>query len=250
MINQRSSYPILTLILLIAPLFVLVACGQFSFLKQRHPPLTKSIQVEQYVLIQALAALVLDKDPNDKIQLKSYAKSLNSSEKGKEKESQIAVLAMEYSLRDQSEKRILLVPVPVTPTMPSFNALQQVQKNLSALPYTLHNLRAYYVTVSFPAAQKFSSEAVVLRQQLDEERQILMNEAVPLAAYENATLQLQLVQFFMKMHVRDAAYLALENAKDMLAILAEQTAEVDITSLSQKTDMLESKLHKEMPYKF
>jgi hypothetical protein len=240
---------ILTFILLIIPIFTLAACGNFSFVKWNHPVSSKSTQADQYVLTEALAVLALEKDQNDKKLLKSYTKNLNARGSEKKRESQIAVVSFEYTLNGQSEKRDLLVPVPVSTATPSFSALQQVQRNLSALPYTLHNLHAYYVTVSFPPSQKFSDDTSLLRRQLGDERQKMLDEATPLSSYENAQLQLQLVQFFMNVRMRDAAYLALENAKDTLAYLAENTSDVDITSLSHKADMLEAQLHKEMPYK-
>jgi hypothetical protein len=50
-------------------------------------------------------------------------------------------------------------------------------------------------------------------------------------------------------YMRDAAYLALENAKDSLAYLAKNNYDTNVTLLSQRADALEVQLHKEMPYK-
>lgn len=250
--NQHSPRRILTFILLIMPLFTLAACSNFPFFKQKPPMPSKSVQAEQYVQAQALAALALEKNQNAKILPKSYVRNLNAHASGKKSagtDSQISVLAMEYTLRGQSEVRTVLVPVTVTATVPSFKSLRQVQKELSSLPYTLHNLRAYYIMVAFPPSQKFSNDADLLRQQLDSEQEAMLAETTTLSSYENARLQLQLVEFFMKIHVRDAAYLALGNTKDALVSLAEDTSDGDVASLSQKTDALESQLHKEMPYK-
>jgi hypothetical protein len=244
----HSLRRILVAILLITPFFALSGCGDFPFFKSKPIP-SKSTRAEQYILAQALAELALETEPNNKKLLKSYTKVLNAHGAEKTKELQVAVLSIEYTLSGQSDDQAVLVPVPVSATMPSFKALQQVQKKLSALPHTLHDLRAYYALIPFPPAQKFSHDPSVLQQQLKDARQEMMDGMAPLPDYENAKLQLQLVQFFIKAHVRDAAYLALENAKDFLASMAEKSPDRNISSLSQEADALESRLRKEMPYK-
>lgn len=246
----RLFRQILPFFLLLAPIFLQSGCTALSnlpFFKAKQPSFSsKYAPAEQVVLTQSLAILALDKDQN---KLKTYVKNLNTYGKAKEKEAQIAVLSLEFTLKDQPGKRRLLVPVPVNAKTPSFNALRQVQSRLSALPYTLQNLHAYYVPVSFPASQKFSSDSSVLQQQLEEEQQKMIEEATPLSSHDSARLQLQLAEFFIAMRVRDAAYLSLENAKGALADMAENAPEVNIVSLSQQADSLESRLRKEMPYK-
>lgn len=249
MSTRYFLWRIRTAILLMMPLFVLASCGNPSSQKTKPPAPSISTQAEQYMLTQALAEIALEKGQTNPKLFKSYAKSLNAYGSENKKELQLAVLSIEYELSDQPEKHALLVPVPLNSAKPSFTSLRQVQRKLSALPHTLYNLQPYYVMVTFPPAQKFSHEPSLLQGQLNDAQKEMMSKAAPPTAAENAKLQLQLVQFFMKMRVQDAAYLALENAKDSLATMAEKSPELDITSLSQEADALEARLRKEMPYK-
>jgi len=246
---HRFSYGVFTAALLLMPLLILDGCSD-SVKKPKRPVVSKSMQAEQRVLTLTLAELALENNPKDTKVIAQYVKTLNTQAAAKTKtetETVQPVLVMEYTLRGQSEPRTLLVPVVVGTEMPAFKPLRQVQGRLGGLLYTLRDLRAYYVTVTWPPMQKFSTGEFA--QQIAAEKQHLLTGALPLSPYENAQLQLQLTQFFLKTRMRDAAYLALENAKDSLAMVAEEMPSLDIAALSQRASDLELRLHKEMPYK-
>jgi len=244
----RHYIPLLTVLLLFIPLLVLDGCSRFTE-KPRRPVIAKSVQAEQYITHQALAELALEQNSNAKM-IAQQIKTLNAPVSNKEKirqEITQAVLIMEYTLKGESRYRQLLVPVAVTEDMPAFKYIRQVGTRLGQLPYTLRNLHAYYISIAWPPLEKFT--AGELPQQLAAGKQKMLAGALPLSSYENARLQVQLAEFFLKTRVRDAAYLALENAKADLAMVAEETPAVDIAELLRRTDAVEVRLHKEMPYK-
>jgi hypothetical protein len=191
--NPCSLRHILRYFVLIMPLLTLAACNHLPFYASKpHPAPSKSTQAEGYLLTQALTKLALEKEMTDKTPLKSHINTLNAYAAKKPNESRMAVLSIEYTLSGQSKKEMLLVPIPLSATQPKLEALQKVHKNLSTLPYTLHNLQVYYVTV-VPTSQKFSSDASLLRLQLDEAQEAMLADATSLTEEESAQLHLHLV---------------------------------------------------------
>lgn len=253
--NQQLRFLPFQHIFILLSLLALAGCSDFfqAFKAKPKPVISQSTQAEKYVETLALTQLALLTQPDNLTMAKPYVKTLNAyvfEKKSNRKNLQLVVLELDYTAEDQKERQMLIVPVPLVATSPKFSALQRVSKKFSGIPHTLHNMRAYYVTVMFPPSTKFSKEnRIMLHQQLLSEQQNMMADAEEVPPLENARLQLQLVRFFMRNHARDSAYLALENVKDALGFLAERSPDADITALSQETDALESRLHKEMPYK-
>lgn len=247
---SRSWY-----LLLLLPLLALSGCGDFLqlFASKPKPVISKSMQVRTYIEQMALTQLALNKQPDDIILAKPHLKRLRGFTAGKGVKSkylQLAVLTLEYTSDGQSEKQKLIVPITLAEKQPEFSSLKRVTEKLTGIPYTLYNVRAHYVAVPFPPTVSFSKDdATVLRKQLASEQEDIMANAQSLSPVENVRLQLQLVHFFMQKKMRDGAYLALENAKETLAYLAEKWPETDISSFSKEADTLETNLRKTMPYK-
>ena len=230
--------------------------GCSDFFAPKHKPKhaavsAKPVQAEKFALNLALADLALKKDPGNVAAAAPYVKVLNSSVSAKTpQDMQIAMVVFEYAEPKQAEREKLAVPVPLSDEQPKFSELKQAMKSFLGVNHVLHNLRAYTVTVTPSLQAKLSKDdATLLAQQLQGEQQRILATAQELSPYENARLQLQLTRFFLEARTKDAAYLALENAKDALAFLAEKERGTDITALSEIAGALEIRLHKEMPYK-
>jgi hypothetical protein len=207
-----------------------------------------SMQAKPFVLNLALAELALN---NDADSATPYVKALNRAgeQNTSPKTIELPVVVIDYTLTKKTKIKKLLVPVVISETQPKFSSLEKILQHFPA-SHVLHNLQAYTVIVALPPSFKFSKDnAVLLAEQLKEERDEIMASAEPLPAYDTARLQLQLTQFFLDNHLRDAAYLSMENAKDTLTSMARTEPDQNITALSQEAHAMESKLHKEMPFK-
>ena len=81
--------------------------------------------------------------------------------------------------------------------------------------------------------------------------QTVYESATVPATLEAARLQLSLTKFFMRENIRDAAYVSLENAKDLLARADDSKQEKsEAQALSKEAEMVENTLHKNLPYTF
>lgn len=162
----------------------------------------------------------------------------------------LTLLSMDYKVPHGTGKHTLLVPVPLTDDA-DFSMLAIVLKHLSGVPYVLQDLHAHAVTLAPPPHVRFSwHDAALLHHQLARRQKHIIAGAKALPPFTDAKLQLQLTQFFIDQHVRDAAYLAMENTKNALAqATTQQSADpADIAALSKEADVVENDLHEKMPY--
>lgn len=232
------------------PLFLLLALTGCALFPQQHKPrpkhdaAIKSEQAERFLENLALAEIALEKNGAKAAAVKTQVKALNESGKGKKSPTTLTVTAV--VLEYPGEK--LLAPIG---GKSRFQPLQKIQQKYAGMnKERLRNIKAGNVNVTLPSAIRFSSEdGIALKDQLETAKERIIATAQPLPAYENAQMQVQLARLFIQSRQRDAAYIAMENAKDALAAIAERSPQTDIKSLTAETEALEQRLHKELPYR-
>lgn len=239
--------------LLVFPLLALAGCDHLfpRPAKPKPPAMSSAEQAQQYVFNQAVARVVLGQTPEGLAIAKPFVQSMNAYAAKKQKRTGIplTVLVLEYAIEGEEGKQKLVVPIAADGK--DFSDLQEVLRKLSGSPYTLHNLRVYRLSFVPPGKRTFSTDyADALRQQLLTQQQQWLSETRALPLKDNAELQLALVRFFMQEQWRDAAYLALENAKEALARMEAKEPEHKeaLESLSKEVDILENNLRRDMPY--
>lgn len=238
--------------LLALPLLVLAGCEtthRFFAFHHKHalPSVSASVPAEQYVLNTALAQLALMPPEGSLHAALPYVKKLGIRKKVKNLYS-LTVIAMAYKT-PSAEKFTLLAPAPLTSAASDFKPLKTLLRHLATKPHTLQDIRIYLIAFT-PERTSFSrTDPRVLRRQLSDLQMQMLSGNDTLEPFDDATLDLKLVRVFMECHARDAAYMALENAKNALAQATAQSADqTRITELSHEADELENQLHKEMPY--
>lgn len=98
---------------------------------------------------------------------------------------------------------------------------------------------------------QLTRESPATRDLVRHELRALLATTAPLSDVAEAKVQLQLLQFFMARHLRDAAYLAAENAEQSLANIEDKRGDnTDTNDLSAELDTLKARLRREMPFTF
>lgn len=220
---------------------MLAGCGLFPDHKPkpRTPALSKSALAEQFVYNVSMSQMALRKD----VSATPYVQKLNElGKKNKTPESlDVTIVVLNYNTSDT------IVIAPLGNGKSKFVSLQKIQKQAGG--GQLKDIQVYGSEVSVPPPFKFSKDdKATLTEQIASEQQKLLANKHALSSVDAAQAQLLLTKYFLETKQRDAAYLALEDAKYSLAYIAEKNPEKDIASLSKETDALEDRLHKEMPY--
>lgn len=88
-----------------------------------------------------------------------------------------------------------------------------------------------------------------MKSALHMQEQQLLASAVPLTSVSEISAELRLIRFFIERHLRDAAYIAADNAKQSLASLSHNAGnDAEVNRLSKELELLESDLRKTMPF--
>jgi hypothetical protein len=158
------------------------------------------------------------------------------------------VLIITYQDED-GERSEVAAPVPVKPYNVRFPGVLEVMQKLGP-SRTLHDLRIAATSVVPTDAFRTAADADARRIALEQQHQWLLTNAQALPPLEDAQVQLQLVGFFIEYRFRDAAYLAVDNVKRLLAAATSQKPvnKEALRILSRKLETLEELLHKTMPF--
>ena len=226
-----------------ATLLAVTACGSPQ---PKAPAISREVQTERYVRNLALLQLTLERASADSIAAKTYVKSLNGySASNKKNAKNIGMRSVLLDYKTESGKNTLVVPVPQLRGHSDFTALRSVTALLGG-SYTLRGVKAYVLHITPSRLTAFPAETADWSQEVQQHQSVILESTAALAEADNARLQLELVRFFMQQRMRDAAYLAMENAKEALASLSQSG---DVAALSKEASALENTLHQTLPYK-
>lgn len=244
---------------IIIPLMLLSACGIFGGEESsqppkarhaRHPKPEEIYQADAYLLHLSLARLALQASPTN---VSASAADWNIARAySVQKQNGNALqptLILEYTLKGQAEHKHIAIPFDMPHTTPEFPDLESAMARLSPLPYTLYDLRP--AVVSLPAPTTMDEEgmnAAVARKLVDDRLELLAKRTIPLSPMTQARIDLQLARFFIRHKYKDPAYIAVENAKQSLAMVEERSGDgADSRTLSREIEETDSLLHKTMP---
>lgn len=228
-------------------------CDIFSF---RHLPTKKmssSNEARSYILNVAMAQLAFERQPNHLAAAQPYLTKINASAKKQgaknTKEIQVSVAVFRFTTADNHRLRTVMVPASQTY---GFASLQQVVTILADRKPEFNALSTSFVTVTLSPIDLHHAAVADVQGKVNERSEEIQTTAQPLPPREEAKLQLGLARFFMQNKIRDAAYLALENAKNSLAeiVPASEEETAQLQALSHDSMALENNLHKNLPYNF
>ncbi len=161
------------------------------------------------------------------------------------------VVVFEYKVKDNPTLYRIAAPVDPAASPDAWSGLQEVVMLLSAKPHTLHHVRTYTLVVENvkPIPVK-NATAASLHQALDNHQTRLIGTASQIPVLEDAELHLDMVRFFTRVRARDAAYLTLEDTKQLLVLATNKKAADEDTLKRMVNDQisLESALRQAMPY--
>lgn len=158
------------------------------------------------------------------------------------------VVVLDYKAAGAKKIQHILAPL-VSP--PDFPGLQTIMDSPHLADYTLHDIKVAGVVIPGGKQPKFTDMGVnEARQAIDQQQRRLMETARKPAPLDDARMQLALARFFMEHGFRDAAYLATDNVKQLLAVANREQPEDNnaIHALSGDLESFESQLHKTMPF--
>lgn len=232
------------------PLLSLSACGMMEPAQQ--PQKTHALRkqnVDESEYIAALAQWQLGQwNKADIAAQRAHVKTLDQyaqSHKKAKKPQRLTLLVMDYSAPAGGRQQLVL-PASIGDARADIPALNKLAPALSGIPYTLQNIHAVRASIIPATAAVFGKEEE-WPAQADALRTRLLANATPLADADNARLQLEVAHISLGRRLRDAAYIALENAKQAVARLEAVSPEKAAPLLKDVT-ALEEALHRDMPY--
>lgn len=211
----------------------------------------EKVDASNYIENLALARMELAQRPADIAGLAPRLTVLkNYMAQTKAGDQTVTVLALDYTVKGKEEKHSVLVPVRLAKR--DFPALTKVMGHLSALPYSMQNIRVLNTQPNPDATFSMSEEPLGLKGSLEAQQKKLMAQYGKLSAGDEIMTELALLEYFTEHRHQDAAYLMLENVKRMLATTTQQKQmdEESLTILSAKLQQMESQLKTQMPYTF
>jgi hypothetical protein len=160
------------------------------------------------------------------------------------------VLKVDYTLAKSHGTQHLIVAVLPGEAI-SADALAPAFGRLAAQRATLQDVQPVYATIAPHAENASGSVGGIRAQAAFMEAQLLRDTQIP-PPLVDAQLQLALVKAFIQLHERDAAYLALDNARHALADASQDTHAnaQEIHRLTNLMEVREETLHNAMPYGF
>lgn len=159
------------------------------------------------------------------------------------------IVAVEYKEKGKSTTQWVLIPLEAETLHDA--SLSQVMTRLNSLPHVIHNIRPLRIPVIAALDTSLSEENPhKLRETLDRTILQMMQKMQAMPADQEAALQLKLSRYFMDRKNRDAAYLSLENAKQLLAKLSQgkEKKSEKVAALTRDMEVLEDQLHRALPF--
>lgn len=234
-------------------LLVLAACGDPT--PVRKPQGSSAAGTQAYLQDLSMAHLSFERKPNDYAAAEPYVKDLNKyALKKAPKPVPVTVVVLGYKTRDDQKSRKLMVPI----TAPQGRATDY--SPIRKVTNTLAGSRPEYRSVLVRTATLATREALPVGKGKTEQVENKVHDMYQ-TVYESvqtpprsdaARLQMGLTRFFMLEGIRDAAYVSLENAKELLAGVdtSQQGDANEVQALSRELEKLEDTLHKKLPYTF
>lgn len=225
--------------------------------KPQPPATDESIEysADAYLLHLTLAELALEANPSDVPASAADFDIARSYTLQKQNSSALQpVIILEYALKGQSEHQRIAIPFSMPTDTDEFPNLNDAMVRLNSLSYTMYDLRLAVVQMPPPLALPLPDEgstANAAEAAVSSRLQPLLKKATSLDPMVQARIELQLTRFFMRHKYKEPAYLAIENAKESLAVVDETSPNPDATrGLSKEIDAQEGLLYKTMPFTF
>ncbi|MES2984721.1 MAG: hypothetical protein V4735_06005 [Pseudomonadota bacterium] len=233
-----------------ALLLAFSGCSSPRPVHKKPAPAPTAVQTRAYMRNLTLAHMAFDMHPEDASAARPYTDQLA---RATSKAMPATVVMLSYTADGKKEEHTLMVPVAALAAGAyNFDALRQVIAQLAPrdAQYTHARVRSVSVPESTPLPKE--ADPADIRSKLDESYAAIAATAQRLPSLDAATLQLSLARFFMQQHIRDAAYITLENAKQRLAEVKATTPNEtrNVERLDTELTQLETDLHKKMPYQF
>ena len=156
-------------------------------------------------------------------------------------------VVIEYSMNnDRSDRRRIAIPFTMPHDNQDFPGLDDIMRQLDTVPYTLYDMKLAVITIAPqpPLDSDTASESGRIYARLQQ----LIGGAMPLPPMVQARMELQLTRFFMLHGYKQAAYLAIDNAKHSIAMV-DGRGDVQATQdLSRQIEKQENLLYKTMPF--
>ena len=245
MLHLESYYDFRRRLIVSIAICLLSACSQDI---EKPAPSAKPAVQAQYTASDYISHLALvkltPKDLNNLEIINAYANQKSKLV------TQQSVVVLEYQQADTPSKQQLVAPVALDKENNNFPELLSIMQKLGEQPYTLHNLQVTTVSLKPGKHLKLSQKDVINPANPHNLQINLLKNTIKFSPEERISAELRLITFFIKHRFRDAAYLAVDNAKQSLASLQRDMPDdaQTITSLSQELDQLESEVHKTMPF--
>lgn len=261
--NTRFSYARLRSFSSLLLLSALCACSWFEpspepvkEVKKHHHPKVQAVQakhydMDTYVKQLTLTRYMLEKNNTDIAALKPQLAIIESFAADKRENTVFQpVIVISYSVKGKKEVQQLIAPFKMSQNILDFPDLQEIMPQLEGIQYTIQDVHPALFTslpvrnLNFPV-----NDPGQTRNMINRELGMLLRNRSSFMDIDEARVQMSLLQFFMDHHVRDAAYLAAENAKQSLAAAEDNHADTNIVNtLSDRLGMLEGQLRKNMPF--
>lgn len=224
-----------------------------EIVKKQHPKPSKPYyEMDAYVKQLTIAKILLARNPyniEDAITQLEIIQVFAA-----EQQTQVLfqpVIIISYRIKGERELKELVVPFR-SPSSSSFPELEEILSLFKGIDYIMNDIHPAVVrnlparNLNFPITNPEK-----IRTMINSELSQLIQTKSSFRDIDEAKIELHLLQFFMAHHMRDAAYLAAENAEQSLANAEKSAGSSDtINNLSSQLDMLEGQLHKEMPFTF
>ena len=162
----------------------------------------------------------------------------------------VMVVVFDYGVKDSNAQPHAIAPISLAEG--DFPSVGLVLKSVTPLPYILENIRVLVMQPMPNSAFTLPEEPLALAEMLNAQQGFLLTHYSRLTPKEEITAHMALLTYFTNHRQQDAAYLTLENTKQLLAT-ATQTQSLDeasLASFSANLNQMEGQLKRALPYTF
>lgn len=218
----------------------LVSCQEPEPAQKKTRP-AKSYTGSEYVQQLAMSQLTATVSKESVDIVNGYSSQKPESER-------LGIVVLTYEAKDSGAKRKVAAPVSLAKDHNDYENLRKILNQLVNNGDTLQDWQVKTISLSpnkhFVIDDKSSAETTI--SALNAQEQQIISRAHHLPTLQAARLELNLIRFCMHHRFRDAAYIATENVKQ---ILATATVNNESESLVKELESLESELRETLPYK-
>lgn len=242
---------------------LLGGCGLFSSEQPIHTrkiahhtsKMEETRKMESYLVHLSLAELALENGaPGLLTSQVDYTDARNFSLKKQDGTITQPVIVIEYGIKRKSDHRMVIVPFEMPHESSQFSDLADIMTKLETLPYTLYDLRMVKIQIPPQTPLGIQGNDPIASQAVIEDRfRTLLKNSSTIAPLVQTKIDLQETQFFMEHSYKDAAYIALENAKLSIAKAAAVGRDEDSATIKILSDAIEEEenhLRQSMPFTF